>query len=197
MGEKWWPNGAWDMHPGFFYMPQICDMGLIILLPFRRKACWGILSPFKNPTASARFEPANLGLRGQHTTSAPPKPNYWVGKNINIMNLFTSCRQKWNLVPCLDYSYVTKLICHPHFCDSCWSYDKHVYIHKSQSVTGKNCDTRINKYRISRPIRRTVIFSLEILEKNNDECILILVIYWKKTGLLQTKISNHNIIYSS
>jgi hypothetical protein len=28
MGEKWWPNGAWDMHPGFFYMPQICDMVL-------------------------------------------------------------------------------------------------------------------------------------------------------------------------
>jgi len=53
-----------------------------------------------------------------------------------------------------------------------------------------------NIYRISRPIRRTVIFSLEILEKNNDECILILVIYWKKTELLHTKISNHNIIYS-
>jgi hypothetical protein len=29
-----------------------------------------------------------------------------------------------------------------------------------------------------------VIFSLEILEKNDDECILILVIYWKKTGSL-------------
>ena len=53
------------------------------------------------------------------------------------------------------------------------------------------------KCRISRPIRRTVIFSLGILEKNNDECILILVIYWKKTGWLHTKISNHNIIYSS
>ena len=52
-------------------------------------------------------------------------------------------------------------------------------------------------YRISWPIRRTVIFSLEILEKNNDECMLVLVIYWKKTGLLHTKISNHNIIYSS
>jgi len=38
-----------------------------------------------------------------------------------------------------------------------------------------------------------MIFSLEILEKNNDECILILVIYWKKTGLLHTKSSNHNI----
>jgi len=39
-------------------------------------------------------------------------------------------------------------------------------------------------YCISRPIRRTMIFSLEILEKNNDECILILVIYWKKTGIV-------------
>jgi len=52
-------------------------------------------------------------------------------------------------------------------------------------------------YRISRPIRRIMIFLLEILEKNNDECILILVIYWKKTGLLHTKINNHIIIYSS
>ena len=65
MGEKWWPNGAWDMHPGFFYMPQICDMGPIILLPFQRKACCGFLSPFKNPTASAGFEPTNLGIRGR------------------------------------------------------------------------------------------------------------------------------------
>ena len=54
---------------------------------------------------------------------------------------------------------------------------------------------RKSTYHISQPIRRTVIFLLEILEK--DECILILVIYWKKTGLLHTKISNHNIIYSS
>ena len=53
-------------------------------------------------------------------------------------------------------------------------------------------------YRISRPIRRTVIFFVRNLKKkNNDEYILILVIYWKKTGLLHTKINNHNIIYSS
>jgi hypothetical protein len=39
MGDKCWPDDAWDMYPGFFYMPQICDMGPIILLPFRRKAC--------------------------------------------------------------------------------------------------------------------------------------------------------------
>jgi len=54
----------------------------------------------------------------------------------------------------------------------------------------------MHNIRISWSIRRTVIFSLEILEKNNDECILILVIHCKKTGLLRTKISKHNIIYS-
>jgi len=61
---------------------------------------------------------------------------------------------------------------------------------------GKSWNTTLN-YHISRPIRRTMFFSLGILEKNNDECILILLIYWKKTGLLHNKISNHNIIYSS
>ena len=52
-------------------------------------------------------------------------------------------------------------------------------------------------YHISRTIRRTLIFSFDFLEKNNDECILILLIYWKKTGLVHTKISSHNLIYSS
>ena len=28
----------------------------------------------KNPTASAGFETANLGTKGQHATSRPPKP---------------------------------------------------------------------------------------------------------------------------
>ena len=37
----------------------------------------GVLRNFfrpKNPTASAGFEPANLGTKGQHATSRPPKP---------------------------------------------------------------------------------------------------------------------------
>jgi hypothetical protein len=50
---------------GFFNMPQSCGMGQTALLPLRRKACWGFCRP-KNPTASAGFEPANLGTRGQH-----------------------------------------------------------------------------------------------------------------------------------
>ena len=41
------------------------------LLPLRRKARWGLFRP-KNPKASAGFEPANLGTKGQHaqTTEA-------------------------------------------------------------------------------------------------------------------------------
>ena len=39
-----------------------------------------IFFAFKNPTASAGFEPTNLGTKGQHATSRPPKPI----KNIKI-----------------------------------------------------------------------------------------------------------------
>jgi hypothetical protein len=47
-------------------MPQICDMGQAALLPLRRKACYGIFRP-KNSTASAGFEPAIMGMKGQAT----------------------------------------------------------------------------------------------------------------------------------
>ena len=39
----------------------------------RRKACRRFFRP-KNPTAWAACEPANLGTKGQHATSRPPKP---------------------------------------------------------------------------------------------------------------------------
>jgi len=102
MGGKWWPNGAWYMHPGFFYMPQICDMEPIILLPFRRKACWGFLSPCKNPTASAGFEPANLGIRdgGQSFISTEFLPQYF-GYTFSVLfhQLFMLCHSSttWTL----------------------------------------------------------------------------------------------------
>jgi hypothetical protein len=44
-------------------MPQICDMGPTALLLAED------FSALKNPTASAGFEPANLGTRGQHANS--------------------------------------------------------------------------------------------------------------------------------
>ena len=39
----------------------------------------GVLRIFfalKKPTASVGFKPANLGTKGQHATSRPPKPTY-------------------------------------------------------------------------------------------------------------------------
>jgi hypothetical protein len=61
------------LHLGIFYMPQSYDMGPTALLPLRRKTRWRFFCP-KNPTASAGCEPANLGTKGQHATSRPPKP---------------------------------------------------------------------------------------------------------------------------
>ena len=36
--------------------------------------------PEKNPTASAGFEPAKLGTKGQHATTRPQKPLFTIGK---------------------------------------------------------------------------------------------------------------------
>jgi len=55
-GGTMWARINWkfclrlDFHvnSGIFYMPQIYDMGPTALLPFRRKACWGIFRPEKS-----------------------------------------------------------------------------------------------------------------------------------------------------
>jgi hypothetical protein len=66
-------------------MPGICTQGS---LKCRKSATWDrqfyfpsegrraedFYRPLKIQTASAEFEPVNLGIRGQHATSAPPKP---------------------------------------------------------------------------------------------------------------------------
>ena len=60
-----------------FYMPQICDMGQTALLPPEGRRTEDF-SALKNPTASAGFEPANLGTKGQHATSRPPKLHIYI-----------------------------------------------------------------------------------------------------------------------
>ena len=47
----------------------------------------GVLRIFSLFSASAGFEPANLGTKGQHATSRPPKPIGFIYKNNN--NNFT------------------------------------------------------------------------------------------------------------
>ena len=49
-------------------------MGQTALLPFQKEGVLRIFSPWKDPTALVGFETANLGTKGQHATSRPPKP---------------------------------------------------------------------------------------------------------------------------
>jgi hypothetical protein len=66
-GELWARNGGVNLAyncKDFLHAATSCDMGPTALLPLRRKASWGFFRP-KNLTASAGFEPANLGTRGQ------------------------------------------------------------------------------------------------------------------------------------
>jgi hypothetical protein len=65
--------GELTLRLGFFYMPQICDMVQAFTSP-PKEGVLRIFFALKNPTASAGFEPANLGTKGQQATSRPPKP---------------------------------------------------------------------------------------------------------------------------
>jgi hypothetical protein len=56
-------------------MPQSWDMGQILSLPHRRKACGGFFRCPKNRTTSAGFEPANSGTRGQHANYNNVQPD--------------------------------------------------------------------------------------------------------------------------
>ena len=79
-------------------MPQIYDKEPTALLRLRRKACWGFFRP-KNPTASAGFEPANLGTKGHHATPRPPKPpqTYDIIKKRNQLKNLPTFRQLYTL----------------------------------------------------------------------------------------------------
>jgi hypothetical protein len=62
-----------------------------------------IFFALKNPTASAGFEPANLGTKGQHATPRPPKPPSTVfSRNkqiLKILTLFSKTLTAYNLQP--------------------------------------------------------------------------------------------------
>ena len=69
--EKWPMNFAWNAR-----LPRSIQKSFTCC----RHGTDGFTSPpkdffaLKNPTASAEFEPANLGTKCQHATSRPPKP---------------------------------------------------------------------------------------------------------------------------
>jgi len=67
------------------------------LLPLRRKARWGFFSP-KNLTASAGFEPANLGTR-------PPKPIFSYNGDRKTKIKPFSAKATQNLQEMLDLNF--------------------------------------------------------------------------------------------
>ena len=80
VGEKWPMNFVWNAR-----LPRSIQESFTC----RKSTTWDRLLYFpsegrraenffalKNPTVSAGFEPANLGTKGQHATSRPPKPLY-------------------------------------------------------------------------------------------------------------------------
>ena len=94
-GTTWAENGRWIL-PENARLPRniqgsftcrkstIWDRRLFFPSEGRRTEDFFAL---KNPTASIGFEPANLGTKGQHATSKPPKPlSQWGAMSINQLN---------------------------------------------------------------------------------------------------------------
>ena len=78
LGEKWPMNFAWKCPTsrniqGSFTCRKSTTWDKRLYFPSEGRRAEG-LPALKNPTASAGFEPANLGTKGQHATSRPPKP---------------------------------------------------------------------------------------------------------------------------
>ena len=77
------PRWRLPRHLGIFYMPQIYDIGPRLYFPSEGRRAEDFFA-FKNQTASAGFESANLGTKGQHTTPRPPKPLFLLKAGIQF-----------------------------------------------------------------------------------------------------------------
>ena len=139
-------------------MPHIYDMGPTALLPLRQKACWGFFRP-KNPTASAGFEPSNLGTKGQHATPRPPKPLKYIMKNYTKpWTLKLALNAKWFLL-----------------------HKKNQFFDVAYCSWSTSTDTKMSSLRISKPIcnrrkKRT--------DSNNGNFVKILISdFFRKTFL--------------
>ena len=78
VGEKWPMNFAWNAQlPRSIQESFTCCKSTTwdrrLYFPSEGR-CAEDFFALKNSTASAGFEPANLGTKGQHATSRPPKP---------------------------------------------------------------------------------------------------------------------------
>ena len=65
-----------------------------LYFPFEGRRAEDLFRP-KNPTASAGFEPVNLGTKGQHATPMPPKPFHDMYSSSNTIREIKSRRMRW------------------------------------------------------------------------------------------------------
>ena len=77
-GTTWARNGRWILPENAWFPRNIqgnLRHGKNSFTSLPKEGVLRIFFALKNPTASAAFEPANLGTKGQHATSRPPKPS--------------------------------------------------------------------------------------------------------------------------
>ena len=89
VGEKWPMNFAWNARlprsiQESFTWRKSTTWDRRLYFPSEGRRAEGFFA-LKNPTASAGFEPANLGTKGQHATSRPPKP---LSNRFNIQKFY-------------------------------------------------------------------------------------------------------------
>ena len=90
-------NSDFHVNFGIFY---------VLYFPSEGRPAEDFFRP-KNPTASAGFEPANLGTKGQHATARPPRPLL----NSNVLkipsNILLTFTPRFSVI----FSFSGKILC--------------------------------------------------------------------------------------
>ena len=101
MVEKWPMNFDWKcptstLHAGSFTSLKSTTWDRRLYFPSEGRSAEDFFT-LKNLTASVGFEPANLGNKGQHATSRPPKPlltfayGFWIHKHQHSWSYIFVC----------------------------------------------------------------------------------------------------------
>ena len=93
-----WARNLWGIWPkcrlprniqGSFTCRKATTWDRRLCFPSEGRSAEDFFFALKNPTASAGCEPANLGTKGQHATSRPPKPQVQL---FNVVQANNHCR---------------------------------------------------------------------------------------------------------
>jgi hypothetical protein len=85
---------------GIFYMPQICDMGPMALLPFQRKACLRIFPLLKIQRLQPGLNPRTWVSEASTLTPRPPKP---LVQHVTVLNTVGNCNTMVSIIILQSY----------------------------------------------------------------------------------------------